>query len=480
MINAAVYIRVSTDDQLEYSPDAQRKDMLAYAERNNMLVLPDYIFIDEGLSGRRADKRPAFQKMIAAAKTKPKPFNVILVHKFDRFARSREDSVVYKSMLLRECGVKVISIKEDISDDKTSVILEAMLEAMAEYYSLNLADEVKKGMTEKAYRGEIQTVPAFGYSVENGKLEVIEEEAEIVRLIFRNFLLSESIVSIARKINAMGIRTHRGNLFDSRGVEYILNNPVYTGKLRWNPSEKTLRNYFHPNLLIVQSTHTPIISDSDFELAQKLFVLRKEKKRARPSSEMKHFLSGLVKCGACGSTLVYSHANKGFQCHKYAKGLCGVSHFINAPKLENLVCEVINQDAVTGIGQVEIINIQQLVRQEDVEYINNQLSRTEVKIKRINDAYLEGVYSLDDFKRFKQTVQKEISELENQKAKLANEKTAVKTKEAVQEIASKATAMFNSSLLIQEKKEIADSTLRNIVYSKSSQKVIISYKFIIS
>ena len=159
---AAAYIRVSTDDQTEFSPDAQLKALRRYASQNNLVLDERYIFSDEGISGRKAEKRPGFMSMIAQAKSKEHPFDVILVHKFDRFARSREDSVVYKSMLKRECNVRVISITESVEDDKFSVILEAMLEAMAEYYSINLSDEVKKGMTEKATRGGLQHVPPFG------------------------------------------------------------------------------------------------------------------------------------------------------------------------------------------------------------------------------------------------------------------------------------------------------------------------------
>ena len=88
--------------------------------------------------------------MIKRLNQPQKPFDVILVHKFDRFARNREDSVVYKSLLRSELGIQVLSITENIGDDKMSVIIESMLEAMAEYYSLNLSDEVKKGMSEKS------------------------------------------------------------------------------------------------------------------------------------------------------------------------------------------------------------------------------------------------------------------------------------------------------------------------------------------
>ena len=131
MLLAAAYIRVSTEDQTEFSPDAQLKALKAYAKANNMILQEQHIYRDEGISGRKAEKRPGFMAMIAAAKSKAHPFDVILVHRFDRFARSREDSVVYKSMLRRECGVRVISITESIEDDKFSVILESMLEGMA-------------------------------------------------------------------------------------------------------------------------------------------------------------------------------------------------------------------------------------------------------------------------------------------------------------------------------------------------------------
>ncbi|MBO5004207.1 MAG: recombinase family protein, partial [Clostridia bacterium] len=239
MLRGACYIRVSTDNQTEFSPDAQLKAIKKYAENNNIILDDDYVFVDEGISGRKADKRPAFQEMIKIAKSKPKKFDVILVHKFDRFARSREDSVVYKSLLKKECNIKVVSITESIEDDKFSVILEAMLEAMAEYYSLNLSDEVKKGMTEKAERGQYQASPPFGYKMKDGKLEIVEDEANIVKVIFEKFTSKElNILQITKYINNLGYKTHRGNSFENRTIEYILTNPVYIGYSRWTPTGK--------------------------------------------------------------------------------------------------------------------------------------------------------------------------------------------------------------------------------------------------
>ena len=160
MKNGAIYVRVSTDEQARegYSIDAQIKAIKDYAIKNNIYIDPMYIFKDEGKSGRSAEKRPAFMKMIAIAKINPKPFDVILVHKFDRFSRNREDSIVYKSLLKKECKISVVSISEPLDpDDKMSIILESWFEAMAEYYSINLSEEVRKGMMEKHSLGELQT-----------------------------------------------------------------------------------------------------------------------------------------------------------------------------------------------------------------------------------------------------------------------------------------------------------------------------------
>ena len=223
---AACYIRVSTEEQTEYSPDAQQRALVRYAQQHHMTVAPEHIYLDAGLSGRRAETRPAFMAMIAAAKSRPAPFDCILVHRFDRFARSREDSIVYKSMLRRQCGIPVISITEHLEDDKMSLILEAMLEAMAEYYSINLADEVRKGMVEKARRGELQTAPPFGYQARENRLVPQPQQAQVVREIYRRFLGGTSRTANARWTPETGARTHPGKPKDAPRVRYNFSKPV--------------------------------------------------------------------------------------------------------------------------------------------------------------------------------------------------------------------------------------------------------------
>ena len=136
--------------------------------------------------------------MIGLAKRKPKPFDVILVWKYSRFARNREDSVVYKSMLRKDLNIDVVSISEDVGDDKMSILFEAMIEAMDEYYSINLAEEVKRGMTEKAKRGGVLSIPAFGYRVENNEFVIVPEEGEIIRKVFNDYVNGKGFLSIAK------------------------------------------------------------------------------------------------------------------------------------------------------------------------------------------------------------------------------------------------------------------------------------------
>lgn len=264
MKTAAVYIRVSTDEQARggYSLDAQLRAIKHYAQSNNIIIDSKYIFSDEGFSGRKAEKRPAFMEMIKQAKSDPKKFDVILIHKFDRFSRNREDSVVYKSLLKREYNIPVISISEPIDqDDKMSVIMEAFLEAMAEYYSLNLSGEVKKGQLEKHSKGELQTNPSFGYNALDGKLVINESEAEIIKMIFEQYAIDNlPMMQIVRNINALNIKTKRGRRFENRSIYYILNNPVYIGKLRYTPGRRNSYDFDDPNTIIVDGQHEAIIS----------------------------------------------------------------------------------------------------------------------------------------------------------------------------------------------------------------------------
>ena len=476
MLRGACYIRVSTDNQTEFSPSAQLKAIKSYAKNNNIEILDDYIFVDKGISGRKADKRPAFQDMIKIAKSKPKKFDVILVHKFDRFARSREDSVVYKSLLKKECNIKVISITESIEDDKFSVILEAMLEAMAEYYSLNLSDEVKKGMTEKAIRGQYQSSPPFGYSIENGILQIIENEADIIKFVFDKFTTKEmNKMQLAKYINKLGIKTHRGNLFDNRNIEYILTNPVYIGYTRWTPSGKMKRGIKNEDTIIVKSDHIPIIDETTFNKAQELINISKaaNRKYFKHSTNL-HWLNGLIKCKYCNSTLV-RNSKSYYQCRGYVGGKCLKSQLVDINKIDKIILEQIKQDFNSKININTKFNIQQK-NDSEINIILDQINKIKLKEKRNKNAYMNGIDSLEEYKENKKelSIQKEL--LEKQLSKIQNKDLKKIENDFQEQLQNLYDILIDEKIDMNKKYEVSHLIIDKVAIARDEGILELTYK----
>ncbi|MDE6519226.1 MAG: recombinase family protein [Ruminococcus sp.] len=475
MKTGAVYIRVSTDEQTEFSPESQLKAIKKYAEEHEIILPDEFIFNDDGISGRKASCRPEFLKMISTAKLKPKPFDVILVWKFSRFARNREDSVVYKSMLRRDCRIDVISVSEQLSEDKSSVLMEAIIEAMDEYYSLNLAEEVKRGMNEKFSRGEIVSQAPFGYKAVNGKFVVDAENAEIVKMIYNYCLSGMGIRAIAKKVNDMGARTRRGNFFENRTIEYILTNPVYIGKLRRSINGRDITDRFHQskdNTMTVNGTHIPIIDTDTFEQVQaRIAENKKLYPRYSRQALIEYMLKGIVRCSACGATLTAQNYHGGMQCHQYAKGSCNISHFIMKDRLAQIIIEKIRSDFENYFFDVEI-NIESDADCENA-VIMSSIVREEKKLKRIHEAYESGIDTLEEYRIRKHQIQKNIDNLKKQIKKTGIVMPKIKCKETVSESIKILENNESSETL---KNEIIRSLTEKIIFVKPSGVIEIYYK----
>ena len=167
-MEATLYARVSSDSQdVDLSISAQLRALRDYAVKHDFQIIRE--FIDEAESGRN-DRRSAFREMITLAKAKHPPFKVILVWKLNRFARNRADSIVYKK-LLRDRGIKLISINEPLEDSPSGHLLEGVIETIDEFYSENLGEDIKRGMRENAGRGFFNgSRPPYGFH----KVDVID------------------------------------------------------------------------------------------------------------------------------------------------------------------------------------------------------------------------------------------------------------------------------------------------------------------
>lgn len=463
MKTAAAYIRVSTEDQIEYSPDSQLKAIRNYAKQNEIILPDKFVFIDEGISGRKADKRPAFQQMIGTAKLKPRPFDVILLWKFSRFARNREDSIVYKSMLRKQCGIDVISISEQLGEDKTSILIEALIEAMDEYYSVNLAEEVRRGMNEKFSRGEVVSQPPFGYKMGNGFFVPDEVNAPIVQMMFRDYLNGMGTRAISAKLNDMGIKTSKGNNFENRTVEYILTNPVYIGKLRRSKNGYSNLDRFHEdteNTVYINGNHKPIIDNETFELVHKKRIKNKSLyKRYDRQEHVEFMLKGLVRCSNCGATLTLNAKAQYLQCHKYAKGACKISHSIMLKKINTLIINRLKSDLSTGSFE---LNIKPREEYKKIEIpVDNLIEKEYKKLDRVREAYESGVDTLEEYKINKVKINQRIKELEMMRPEQISQNEIIKNTE------KKITATLD----ILENPDVSE-TIKNIALREILDKII--------
>lgn len=466
MKTAAAYIRVSTDDQIEYSPTSQLEKIQEYAKRNGYILPKEYIYVDEGISGRHTQKRAAFNRMIGTAKQKPKPFDAILLWKFSRFARNREDSIVYKSMLRKQCGIDVISISENVGDDKMSVLIEALIEAMDEYYSINLGEEVKRGMTEKAGRGEVVTIPSFGYLVENGRYIPDPVAAPALRKIFDDFLKGTPIRTIAINLNDNGFRTRRGNLFENRTIQYILNNPVYIGKIRWTPTGRTRRDFHNPDTMVIEGKHESLIDiDTWNAVQQKLSEIPKTKYMRDKSPNEPFMLQGLVRCSDCGATLCQAVKGKSLQCYSYAHGKCKVSHSISIKKINDMFFKALEDSAMTGNFKLEV---KPKITDSKKENIPAKIERERIKLKRIKDAYENGVYTLEEFKESKNAVEEKIQTLESELSAVSVIDPRTEIKKLQNKVINIIPALKSPAIPESDKSGLIKSFVERIVFYRST------------
>lgn len=476
---AAAYIRVSTADQTELSPDSQLKVVRDYAKAHGFIIPNEYVFRDDGISGRRADKRPQFNSMIATAKQKPSPFCAVLLWKFSRFARNQEESIFYKSML-RKNGVEVISVSEPIIDGVFGSLIERIIEWSDEYYSIRLSGEVKRGMLEKVERGGAVSIPSFGYDIVDKQYVPNPETAPIVRQLFADYLNGAPTTALARKLNDLHIKTTRGNRWENRTVEYILRNPVYIGKIRWNPKRRTRRAYDDPDIIIVDGTHEPLIDKEVFDRAQELILINKQKYQPHARKEIKNpfMLHGLVRCSCCGATLVRSSLrNDGLQCHNYLRGKCPTSHYISMTLINEAVIAAIEQSFASGTFPLTVRPAVPAVIHDDVINPAVLIEHEQQKLRRVREAYEDGVYTLAEFKESKRLVNEQIDKLlalqDEQKKKTAP--TAALRNQLIEKYKTVPTTLRNPEIDEEEKNSLIREFIDHITFNRTTTTINIIF-----
>lgn len=322
-MKVAIYARVSSDRQAEkeLSIPAQVKAIQQYCQERGYIIVNEYI--EKGRSAK-TDDREEFQKMIAVAKRSNRPFDAILVHKFDRFSRKRDDHVIYKA-LLAQVGVKVISVSEQTeAETPQDKLLEGMLEVMSEFFNANLATEVRKGMTQNAKQGYNNGgTPPYGYRTEHvavgaQKTKAVwvlgpREEIDIVRWIFKQYAYgSMGYKKIANQLNEKGVPTQKGGQWSASTIRAIIFNESYIGRKVWNKQDyqtKGKKWRDRSEWVITENAHPSIITEELFNLCQERAKARNKgggetHKPFHTWSYSPFWLRGIFICDKCGSRMV--------------------------------------------------------------------------------------------------------------------------------------------------------------------------------
>ena len=418
-MRVAIYARVSSERQAEkdLSIPAQLKALKTYALGRGWNVVAEYV--DEAESARSAN-RPAFKDMIAAAKNKVKPFDSILVWKLSRFARNREDSVIYKSLLKRR-KISVVSMNEHVDESPAGSLLEGIIEVIDEFYSANLSQDTIRGMKENAARGFRNggTVP-FGYrsSVEShggsSKSQLIphEREAPIVKRVFELAARGQGAKLIASSLNAEGLRTRHGRHFQITGINNMLRNEAYVGTIVWNRYSKRLgtrQGRDDSEVIRVPDCHIPLVDKDVFEEVQAFLTSRRPSVTHSGRLNSRFLLSGLAHCAQCGSRAIGVNGKFGqyiyYRCNgRLTKGatVCKGSA-INAKKLETFVLDRIRENILTEETLTQLIDLAEeelsLYKRRAIsrlDRLNREAESIEQKLGHMYDALESGSVDIDD------------------------------------------------------------------------------------
>ena len=405
-MKAVIYARFSSDRQREESIEGQLRECHEYAQKNGITIVHEYV--DRALSASKdTEKRLDFLKMIRDSANGQ--FETVLVWKLDRFSRDRYDSAQYKH-ILKKNGVRVISATEPISEGPEGIILEAMLEGIAEYYSAELSVKIHRGQKENALkcRNNGGVIP-LGYKLGADQvLEVDPVTAPIVQEIFKRYADGETIKEIQTDLNKRGLKTSYGQPFHYSAFSTILKNRKYIGEYKYQD-------------VVIPNGIPAIVEQDIFDRAQ----MRRERNRRAPAAakaEDAYLLTTKLFCGKCGKMMV-GESGKGragriyryYKCHS-AKNKTGCDKKpVKKEWIEDIVVnqtmQLVFDDTVMQRLTDRLVELQGK-ESYDARALNKQLAEVSKSLNNVMKAIEAGIIT--------ETTKQRLEELEAQRAEIEN------------------------------------------------------------
>ena len=433
---AVAYARFSSENQRDESIDAQIRAIREYAEKSDIEIVK--IFTDRAKSATSAN-RPEFQNMIKFCEADNTGISMVIVHKLDRFSRDKYDSAMYKQKL-KVNGIRVVSVLENLNDSPESLILESVIEGMAQYYSANLAREVAKGQKENALKAMHNGGDApLGYDVAHDKTYIInEEESQAVKIIFDMYVKGYSYSNIIDELNALGYKTKRGNKFGKNSLHGILSNEKYTGVYVFNKTQRKgvdgkrngHKQKSEDEIIKVEGGMPQIIDKEIFNQVQEMMKKRKKAPGSNKATTT-YLLTGMIKCGECGHAM-QGNKRKDSYGNDYISYRCGCRKqkrdcknkeikrdYLESFILEELEKNILNDSAIPVLSK----SLNEKVRQSNDN--NSELLKSlEIKLEKVNkeinnilNAIMNGIVNnmlkdkLDELEQVKINLDLKISEL---------------------------------------------------------------------
>ena len=435
-MKAVIYARFSSEKQTEQSIEGQVRVCREYATRNGYEIVR--IYDDHAVTGRN-DNRPKFQQMLSDSEKHE--FEAVLVYKLDRFSRNRYDSAHNKS-LLKKNGVKVVSATENISDNPEGILLESLLEGLAEYYSAELAQKVKRGIRESLLKGQFLggQIP-YGYDIIDKKYVINQKEAEIVRKIHTQYLSGDSIQEIIRQLNSHHVTNKKGGKFKFHQVYNILTKEIYIGTLKGAD-------------LVLPDVIPNIIEKEKFIEVQRLM----DKNNPRHQKKTNFILSGKLFCMECGSPMTGTSGtgrNNSYFYYKCKKD--GLT--VRKDKLEDYVIKALKDFLCNSSAQELIVeklspylnnNTQESYKKEIID----KIKKIDSDLSKIADAVLNGIVN--------DAIKEKNQDLLKQKEDLIYELDKMKSYPTI--ISSEQVYAFFKELAESEEKEDEEFLIKTLVY----------------
>ena len=429
--NAVIYARFSSSGQNEQSIESQIRICREFAEKQGYNIAN--IYSDKARTGTN-DSRPSFQRMIKDAANGA--FQYIIVYMFDRFARNRRDSIMYKEMLKQDYGIRVLSATQPISDDEGGEFYEMFLEWNDEKYSKRLSKRVRNGLDTSVENGTFcGGYLIYGYKIRKepiaGKrdkfikyVEIDEEQAEIVRYVFTEYDKGVTKQEIADALNAKGLRMN-GKKFTGKSFDKYIVNPKYTGEF-----------YFGERLC--KNTYPAIIDKALFERVQKRLAANRYFAGGAATARVPYLLTGKAFCGKCETTMVADggtsktgKTHQYYACKKKKKGECA-KHREEKDRLEFYVTQMV-RDFLSDKENAQIAVRDTLkyydnrTGADNIKSLETRIAKAHKDIEEMTTAFIEAKSAL-----LRESIEKRMTEYEILIKDLESQKTQLEYERGLQ------------------------------------------------